>query len=180
MKIGIAVDAGEPSEVELVARDVKIKDRVVADRLGEHESVVAAGAGQHVVAGEREDRRTWRIGFDIVGNDRSTDGAVRIGPSLGDLEQRRSGKAGGRQDAQRCDIVCLHAPSAVAVAAARVQAPIRRQAGDRQTRFARMVRQRQIDRRTGDTCRSDASVREDKIGAGEICRGEIVENDFDD
>ena len=47
------------------------------DRLREHEQVVAAGAGQVVVARQREDWGAWRIGFNVVGN------VVGVGVPLG-------------------------------------------------------------------------------------------------
>ena len=48
------------------------------DRLREHEQVVAAGAGQVVVARQRKDRRSRRIGLDVVGDGNARRGAVGL------------------------------------------------------------------------------------------------------
>ena len=50
------VNAGKADQVDLVVRGVEVVDDVVADRLGEHEQVVAGRAGQVVVARQGEDR----------------------------------------------------------------------------------------------------------------------------
>ena len=79
-KVAEAGNAGKARQVDFVGRDVEIVDRVVADRLREDEEVVAAGAGQRVVARPGEDRQPRRIGLDVVGHKGGSGAAVRRWP----------------------------------------------------------------------------------------------------
>ena len=91
----------------------------MADRLREHEHVVAARAGQIVVARQGEDRRAWRVDLDVV--DKRSGAAIGIGH--GDIECHRTCISVGGRDCQSAWIVRLYGPSAVTVVGALAQGP---------------------------------------------------------
>ena len=68
LHVGKARKSGVADEVDLVVRGVESMNGVMADRLGEHEQVVPARAGEIVVARQGEDRRAFGIDLHIVGN----------------------------------------------------------------------------------------------------------------
>ena len=75
-------------------------DRVMANRLREHEQVLAARCGQEIVAQQGEDRRADRIGLHVVAYRDRRSAAVGLRPGPGDVEQHRPGKIRARRDRQ--------------------------------------------------------------------------------
>ncbi len=66
LDVGEAREPGVADQINLIVRSIEAVDRVVADRLCEHELVVTGRSSQEVVIRPGENRRTLRIGLEVV------------------------------------------------------------------------------------------------------------------
>ena len=66
LHIGESCKAAIADQIDPIMGHVETIDDIVTNGLREYEQVVTARCGQEVVAGPGEDRRTRRIGLDVV------------------------------------------------------------------------------------------------------------------
>ena len=85
LDVAEARDAGEADEVDLVGGEVEIVQRVVADRLREHEQVVTGGSRELIVARPREDRRILRVDLNVIRDEGCRCTTIRAGVVIHDL-----------------------------------------------------------------------------------------------